>query len=317
MPINFPFSIKESSKFDVVGFGVNAFDYLIRVSEYPAAGTKIELTSESRSPGGEAASTLAGLQRLGLKTAYAGRFGGDPEGALGLESLKAEGVDVSWAETIADARTQVGFIIVDDEGGERTVMWHRDPKLAYPPDAEPDHRIAVGGRVLHLTPHDTQMCIKLARAARQDGVVVSIDIDRVFDGIDELLPLVDVCIASAEFPQLAFGVSDPRDGLSEISRRYGCPVAGVTLGEKGSIFLTDGTIIEGDSFDVPGGCVDTTGAGDAFRAGFLFGMIKGQTVNETIRTAAAVAALKCRGIGARAALPDNNELRELLENNRH
>ena len=313
MSVYFPFDIKESAGFDVVGFGVNAFDYLIRVDEYPAAGSKIAFTSESRSAGGEVASTLVGLQRLGLTTAYAGRFGDDQEGTMGVQSLESEGVDVSLAETIAGARTQLGFIIVDDRSGERTVLWHRDPKLAYAFDAEPDQNIATGGRVLHLTPHDTRMCIKLAAEARKAGVIVSIDIDRVFDGIDELLPLVDVCIASEEFPQQAFGSGDRVDGVREINSRYGCPVVGVTVGEKGSIFLADGSLIETGSFDVPRGCVDTTGAGDAFRAGFLFGMIRGETVNDTIRTATAVAALKCRGIGARTALPTLSELAGLLK----
>lgn len=316
MTIKFPFNVPESGKFDVVGFGVNAFDYLLRVGRYPAAGSKVELTADIRSPGGEVASTLVGLQRLGLTTAYAGRFGADTEGAEGLRSLTDEGVDVSMAETIADVRTQTGFIIVDERTGDRTVLWHRDAKLAYPPGADANNEIAASGRVLHLTPHDTEMCIRLARAARDSGIIVSIDIDRFFDGVDELLPLVDVCIASEDFTSRAFEIDDPEGGLKELVSRFGCPVAGVTLGEKGSLFLIQGTLIETHAFEVPGGCIDTTGAGDAFRSGFLFGMITGETVDESLRMANAVAALKCRSDGARSALPTRTELADLLKNHR-
>ena len=313
MAIKFPFNIPPSGKFDVVGFGTNAVDYLIRVPKYPSFGSKMKLNSYSVDAGGEVASTLVGLQRLGLRTAYAGRFGGDQEGALGIASLQDEGVDISLAETIADARTQIAFILIDEQSGERTVLWHRDQKLAYTSDAPPLHDAAVSGRVLHMTPHDTRMCIELARLARAEGIVVTIDIDRLFDGVDQLLPLVDVCIASEEFPARAFGIDDPVSGLREIASRFGCSVAGITLGVNGSVFLCNDVVIKTAAFAVPGGCVDTTGAGDAFRTGFLFGMISGETVEETIRMANAAAALKCRREGARQALPTTPELLDLLK----
>jgi sugar/nucleoside kinase (ribokinase family) len=111
-------------------------------------------------------------------------------------------------------------------------------------------------------------------------------------------------------------MDDPAGGLRELKARYGCSVLGITLGDKGSIFLCGDEMIETPGFDVPGGCIDTTGAGDAFRTGFLFGMLNGESVDESIRTANAVAALKCRGTGARSALPTRHELASLLKNTR-
>jgi sulfofructose kinase len=316
MPMNFPFSVLEANDFDVVGFGVNAVDYLIRVPEYPAFNSKTELTSYSQAAGGEVATTLTGLQRLGLKTAYAGRFGSDAEGEFGLRSLIEEGVDVSYAETIENARTQVGFIVIDDSSGERTVMWHRDPMLSYGNDAL-SAEIPTRGRVLHLTPHDTQACITFAKLARASGVIVSMDLDRVFDGIDQLLPLVDVCIASADIPEKLVGASDTAAGMRGINSRFGCAIVGLTRGDAGSMFLCDDSIIETPAFPVPGGCIDTTGAGDAFRSGFLYGMLSGETVDQSIVCANAVAALKCRGTGARSRLPSKDELISFIKKHRH
>src|SRR5687767_11822129 len=124
MPVNFPFNVLANNDFDVVGFGVNAVDYLIRVPEYPGFNSKVQLTSYSQAAGGEVASTLVGLRRLGMKTAYAGRFGSDAEGVFGLKSLVDEGVDITYAETVEGARTQIAFILIDDQSGERTVIWH-------------------------------------------------------------------------------------------------------------------------------------------------------------------------------------------------
>jgi sugar/nucleoside kinase (ribokinase family) len=75
-----------------------------------------------------------------------------------------------------------------------------------------------------------------------------------------------------------------------------------------------GQFIDSPAYEVPGGCRDTTGAGDAFHTGFLYGLLSGEDVETSLRMANAVAALKCRSLGARTALPDENELTEFLGN---
>lgn len=311
--MNFPFELLPENDFDAVGFGTNAVDYLIRVAEYPAFDSKVELDEYIQSAGGEVASTMAGLQRLGMRTAYAGHFGSDREGEFGLQSLIDEGVDVTYAAIVPDARTQIAFVLIDGQSGERTVIWHRDAKLAYS-QADAPVEAATRGRALHLTPHDTKACIRLAELARKAGVVVSADIDNIFDGIEELLPLVDVCLASEEFPEKLLGIPDKRTALREIKSRFGCPLTGLTLGVNGSMVLANDVIIETPSFSVPGGCVDTTGAGDAFRTGFLYGLLSGETVEHSARLANAGASLKCRALGARDALPTQSEMKTLLKN---
>ncbi len=309
--MKFPFNLRLDAIFDVVGFGTNAVDYLIRVPHFPKFGSKIELSEYSHGVGGEVASTMVGLSRLGLRTAYAGRFGGDSEGDLGLRSLTDEGVDSRYAEVVPDARTQIAFIVIDELSGERTVMWQRDKRLAYTSRDAPAEAAAIC-RVLHMTAHDISACIRMATVARQNGVIVSLDIDNVLDGINELLPLVDICIASEEFPEKLFGSSDHKTALCKIANQYGCAVTGLTLGGAGSIILCEDEFVETPGFDVPGGCVDTTGAGDAFRTGFLYGVLNGGTVEESAAMANAVAALKCRGLGARTSLPNSQELTEFL-----
>ena len=153
----------------------------------------------------------------------------------------------------------------------------------------------------------------MARKAKAENTIVSIDVDNVFEGIDELLPLVDIMISSAEFPAKLVGIEDSRTALREINRRFGCPIVGLTLGEKGSLMLCEDEFIQSKGFDVPNGCKDTTGAGDAFRAGFLHGLLNGETIESAAQKANAVAALKCRQLGARTALPTDSEVIELIK----
>ena len=105
--------------------------------EYPEFDSKIELENYTQLAGGEIASTMVGLQRLGLKTMYIGSFGKDQAGDFGLQTLIDENVNVDFAEQIEGAQTQIAFIIIDKYSGERTVIWKRDEKLAFTPEDVP------------------------------------------------------------------------------------------------------------------------------------------------------------------------------------
>src|SRR5689334_11455984 len=98
--MDLPFKLPANKRFDAVGFGLNAVDHLIVVPEYPAFDTKMRLIEHKQSAGGQTATAMVSLKRLGLNTAYAGRFGSDPEGHFGFATLRDEGVNVDFAEMV-------------------------------------------------------------------------------------------------------------------------------------------------------------------------------------------------------------------------
>jgi sugar/nucleoside kinase (ribokinase family) len=282
------------------------------VPAYPAFDTKTRLDAHTQSAGGQTASAMVALKRLGLRAAYAGRFGSDAEGLFGLGTLAAEGVDVEFAQVIEGARNQIAFIVIDARTGERTIIWDRDARLAYAAEDAPAG-FAARGRVLHLDAHDPPACARLAREARDAGTIVSADIDNIYDGLPELLPLIDVLISSSEFPRRLTGIDDERAALKELKAHLGeHSVVGMTLGVRGAVLYHEGAYHEVAAFPVPGGCRDTTGAGDAFHAGFLYGLLQGEDIENCLTLGCAVAALKCRDLGARAALPTAHELNQFL-----
>ncbi|MGH9906694.1 MAG: carbohydrate kinase family protein [Pyrinomonadaceae bacterium] len=309
--MRFPISLVQDREFDAVGFGLNAVDQLIVVPEYPAFDSKIRLLQHEQSAGGQTATAMVTLQRLGFSTAYAGRFGSDAEGRFGLQSITAEGVNVEFAEVIEGARNQLAFIIIDSRNGERTIVWQRDDQLAYNPNEAP-LELASRGKVLHLDAHDPPAGARLALAARREATIVSADIDNIYEGLPELLPYIDVLITSLEFPHRLTGIGDERASLVELKARYGCAVVGMTMGKRGAIVYCDGQFLESPAFEVPGGCRDTTGAGDAFHGGFLYGLLRGEDIETSLSLANATAALKCRGLGARTTLPKATELKHFL-----
>ncbi len=311
--MKFPIEPPVGKPFDAVGFGLNAVDHLIVVPEYPAFDTKMRLIEHQQSAGGQTATAMVALRRLGLKTAYAGRFGSDPEGHFGLETLKTDGVNVDFAEVVDGARNQIAFITIDARSGERTIVWDRDDRLAYKP-AEAPVEFGPLGRVLHLDAHDPPACVRIAKAARASGTIVSADIDNVYDGLPELLPLIDIMIGSTEFPHRVTGIADQRQALIELQARFGCAIVGMTIGAAGVVVYCEGEFIESKGYPAPGGCRDTTGAGDAFHGGFLYGFLTGEDLETSLKFANAVAAMKCSALGARTALPTEPELKKFLKN---
>lgn len=309
----FPLRLPVNKPFDAVGFGLNAVDHLIVVPEYPAFDTKMRLLDHKQSAGGQTASAMVALRRLGLKTAYAGRFGSDPEGLFGFQTLKDDDVDVEFAEIVEGARNQIAFITIDARSGERTIVWDRDDRLAYKREEAPVE-FGTRGRVLHLDAHDPPACVRVAQAARETGTIISADIDNVYDGLPELLPLIDIMIGSKEFAGRVMGIADPRTALIELKSRYGCAITGMTVGAAGAVIYIDGNFIESRGFAAPGGCRDTTGAGDAFHGGFLYGLLTGEDLETSLKLGNAVAAIKCSALGARTALPTKPELASFLTN---
>jgi len=310
--MKFPFTLPVGRQFEAVGFGLNAVDHLIVVPEYPVFDTKVRFLDHKQTAGGQAATTMIALQRLGLQTAYAGRFGSDAEGQFGFAALAKEGVNNEFAEVVEGARNQVAFIIIDARNGERTIIWDRDERLSYSPDEAPV-ALPSRGRVLHLDAHDPPACARMAQAARAAGTLVTADIDNIYEGLLDLLPLIDILIGSREFPHRVTGIADERASLVELKARYGCGLVGLTKGVDGALIYCQGQFIESRAFAVPGGCRDTTGSGDAFHGGFLYGLLSGEDVEPSLRLANGVAALKCRALGARTALPSASELTQFLE----
>jgi sugar/nucleoside kinase (ribokinase family) len=166
--------------------------------------------------------------------------------------------------------------------------------------------------VLHLDAHDPPACLRLARLAREAGTIVSSDIDNVYNGLPELLPFIDILIGSRDFPHRVTRIEDERAALIDLKARYGCAIVGMTVGTAGAIVYCEGEFIESPGFEAPGGCKDTTGAGDAFRGGFLYGLLRGDDIETSLRFGNAVAAMKCSALGARAALPTQAQLQKFL-----
>ena len=309
VPLNVPALVDRSC--DVVGLGQNSVDLVAMLREFPTSNSKQQIERFARFPGGQVASAMVCCARLGWRARYLGRFGSDELGDIGRNSLAAEGVDLTAAEVVDGAHTRFAMIIVDGRTGDRTVLWDRDPRLALTATDVPAHAVRTS-RILLVDCDDVEASVAAATVAREAGVITAIDVEAVLPGLDRLLPLIDIVIASEGFPERWTASSETGRALERLHAELQPALTCVTLGPHGSLARCDGREIRTPAFRVP--CVDSTGAGDAFRGGFIAALLQHgpEDVEVLLRMANAVAALKCRTAGAQEGLPHAAELEMLL-----
>ena len=297
----------ELLKVDLVGVGLNATDTLIPLSIYPARGSKVEYSAASVMPGGQVATAIVTCQTWGLRTRYVGKLGDDDAARLHREAFARAGVEAHLI-TVPGGVSPQSLILVDD-GGERTVLCRRDERMALQPEDLCRDWI-VNARALHVDGHDTAAATRAAGWAREAGIPVIADLDELYQGVEELLPRIDYLIASRDFPCRLMDESNLEKALRAMQIRYGCKLTAATLGQDG-VLAWDGKQFEHrPAYRVP--VVDTTGAGDLFHAGFIYGLFQGWPLSRQLDFACAAAAMNCMASGARGGIQSVEAIENLM-----
>ena len=296
------------SEFDVVGVGRCCVDYFALVEKLPPRNRKVPMRSWRVEGGGQSSTALVALARLGLKTAFIGAVGDDREGRFLLEGLRKEGVDTRAVRVAPGKPTPVAFILVDEKTHSRTIAYLDSLQEELRPERFKLPRLP-SGRCLLLGPYGTLLGIELAPAARKAGIPVIYDAEHEVEGFLRMLSLSDYVIASEDAIE-TLGARDAESALRKLIS-FGPRAAVITLGEKGCLALSREGLLRQPAFPVP--VVDTTAAGDAFHAGFAYGVLKDYPLPRTLEVAAALGALVCRSVGGRESLPGRKELEGFLD----
>lgn len=286
-----------SPSVDLVGVGLNATDTLIHVREFPQRGAKLEYEHETLLLGGQVATTVVACQTWGLSTRYVGKLGDDRAATWHAEAFAKLGVEAHLVR-VPDAASARSLILVDRQG-ERTVLCRREERMTLHPDELRREWIA-GARALHVDGHDTAAATQAARWARAAGVPVIADLDETYPEVDALVENVDYLIVSRDFPARLTGKTSLPEALRAMARRYGCRLTAATLGADGVLAWDGERFHHASAYRVP--AIDTTGAGDIFHAGFIYGLLQGWPLQRQLDFACAAAALNCTAEGARGGI---------------
>jgi len=297
---------------DIIGFGALNVDKLYKVNMIAKEEEESFVIDFKEASGGSAANTIVGLARLGLKTGYIGKVAEDREGELLLKDFRKENVDT-------------GGIIISKRGRSGVVMGYIDRKGERALYVDPgvndwlefkEINLEYAGRAefLHLTsfvgkkPFEAQK--KLVKTLSEAKISFDPGVLYARKSLTSLEPIVKrsfVMLPNENEIRLLTGKDYERASKTLI--KEGVSVVAVKLGERGC-YVTDGKerhFVEPYEKEL----VDTTGAGDAFCAGFLYGLIKGRDLYECGRLGNFVAARCISKMGARTGLPTIHDLKQL------
>jgi sulfofructose kinase len=301
---------------DVVALGENSLDLVATAAMSDAGRTKRALSRIDFHVGGQSATAAVACARLGHRARYIGAMGDDEWGTRIRAELARDRVDVRAVER-RGVPTRSAVIVVEPDG-ERVVYEHCDPRL--PLSASDLARdLVVSGRVLLVDATSAAASREAARMAREAGVPVLVDVDRVVPGVETLLDEIDVIVAPEPFVREWSGEEDLDQGLARMARRFARAAAVVvTRGPAGSIARVGDSLVRAPGFSVP--VLDTTGAGDAFRGGFASAWIRlgpEASLERILQYSNATAALNCRAVGAQTGLPSWDEVERIVTSQDH
>jgi len=299
------------SRFDVVGFGALNVDKLFKVNRIAAKEEESFITGFAETSGGSAANTVVGLARLGCKVGFVGKVAEDREGKILLEEFRKESVDTKGVTVAKQGRsgTVMGFV---DEKGERALYIDSgaNDQVEF---NEKNKTYASQTMFLHLTSFVGEESFQTQKRIVEtipENVMVSFDPGALYArkglaALESIVKRTSVLMPNAGELELLTGMADYRRG-AEAMLKKGVKVVAVKLGSRGC-YVTDGRQSRNvEAFKVS--LVDTTGAGDAFCAGFLYGLIKHKSHDECGRIGNFVASRCTTKMGARAGLPTLEDL---------
>ena len=295
--------------FDVVGVGANSVDYVYRLPEFPKPDSptaKLRIAHHAITCGGQTATTLCTCAAMGLRARYVGATGNDDNGRLIRDELSRRGVDITHS-VLRDVANAYAVILIDDVKGERVVLWDRESHLDLAPgDINP--AVIGDARLLHVDDVDVEASIHAASIARDAGIPVTSDIERVGDRTEALIASLTVPIFAEHVLEPLTGERDIERALRTLRRRHDGMLC-VTLGTRGAMLL-DGDRLYHESA-LQWNVLDTTGAGDVFRGGFIAALLRGDLPGDILRFANAAAAISCTRFGAINGVPTLEETQAL------
>jgi ribokinase len=291
--------------FDIIGLGLATLDILIRMADLPTWERGAGCSAIGLDGGGPVGTACVAAARLGARVGYVGTSGNDQLGALKVQSLHEDGVDLSRLVGRDQPENHVVVVYVNQDTGERVFSGlHCFDHLPLQVN-ELDQAYITSASYLHLDgtyPEATRQAAQWMHAA---GKMVSLDCAKsdgksVWGGLKELVPCTDILICGSGFGRALTGHADLWQA-GEAMLSLGPKIVVQTEGIDGSYTTTADESFHIPAFNVD--VLDTTGAGDVFHGAYLVGLLRGWNLRAVAQFATAVSAIKCTQLGGRKGIP--------------
>lgn len=283
---------------DIIGIDIPCMDLLINIDHLPQPNESFPMREMSWQGGGKVASALTAAARLGASSGIIGVVGADAFGDFCRKDFERHGIDTRYLFQQKDIRTPFSLVLSDLQTGGRNIIWDQGtfPNLDFK-DLDPGY--LAQSKYIHLA--NSGPCnLDIARWARANQIKVSYDADHFGENIEQILPNINVFIASEFLHSEMFGNSDYEANCRSILKE-GPEIVVFTLGGRGCVGMWGTQFFMEPAFQIQ--VVDTVGAGDVFHGAYLYSLLQGWEPDDAARFSNAVAAIKCTRIGGRAGVP--------------
>jgi sugar/nucleoside kinase (ribokinase family) len=307
---------------DVLCAGIIVADHLCSpIPHVPAAGELVMAERMVLAIGGCAANAAVDLTKMQVRAAVVGRVGGDAFGSIVLKMLQDAGVDASLVSTSAAADTSQ-TLIVNVQGQDRrfvhTFGANADFNAADIPLDQLDAGkvLYVGGYLLMPNLRQEDLA-PVFQEARSRGIQTVLDVaipapGNYLNRFDKLLPHVDVFLPNNHEAELITGDKNPLQ-QAQIFQRLGAGTVVITMGGDGAVLANNKTRLRAGVFSVP--FVDASGGGDAFDAGYIYGLLRRMSPEDCLRYASALGASCVRAVGTTPGVFTRHECEAFLASN--
>jgi sugar/nucleoside kinase (ribokinase family) len=289
---------------EVLSAGIIVADHVCTpIDHVPTAGELVMADNLLLTLGGCAANAAVDLAKMGVKTTVLGRVGDDIFGRVVLEMLREQGVETSGIRVSPGAATSQTLIVnVANEDRRFIHTFGANAEFSaadIPPELVRTCRVLYVGGYLLMPNLRQEELLPLFQLARQSGArtVLDVAIPRPGDHLsrlERLLPYVDVFLPNNTEAEQITGERDPVR-QAEKFHKMGVETAVITLGGEGAVLVAAGVRLRAGAFSVP--FVDASGGGDAFDAGYIYGLLQGFDPAGCLRVASALGASCVRAIG--------------------
>lgn len=299
---------------DVVGLGEVVIDLVASVPRFPEPDEKIFVTMCEKHPGGVTANFCVALSKLGTRAGFIGGVGEDADGSYLRDAFKRKGVDASRLVTRKDSPTPLNFVTITPDG-QKAIFQSPHMLTVFPKPSELDLDYIARAKVLHTTALRTDTAERALRRAKKEGLITSLDLEKhvAIYGFEKLAPLIkltDILLPNKMGALTFTGATNLNEAAQKLLA-LGPRIVVITLAEKGCLVKTEKETLEVPAFRVK--TVDATGAGDAFNAGLITGILNHWDLRKAATYANAVAAMKITHVGAQAGLPTRKEVDGFIE----
>ncbi len=293
----------------VLAAGYCTLDQIGLVERFAERGIATEMPTFSIQGGGTAATAAVALSRWGIELSFVGKVGDDERGDLIIRTVESEGVNTSAMVREAGKVSQLSFVIIETTSGVSHV-YYTSGNVSPLRAEEVDDSQVDGADLLLVDGEYPNAQLALMKSAREKGTPVLLEANRNRQVAEECVPHADIVVASERAASSFTGVGD-LVGICEAMLEKGPRRVVITMGDEGAVARDrGGEMVRVPVYDVP--VVDRTGAGDIFLAAVALGCLKEWDVERLLRFANAAASLSCKGIGARSAIPSQEEIEGLL-----